>query len=74
MTDLRAVLTRLDRLEARLAQRTPDALVGPAEAAMILGVSRATFERMRKRGAVPEPRIRHGRTLRWRVGDLTRAP
>ena len=73
MNDLRAVLLRLDRIEAKLASRTPDALVGPAEAATILGVSRATFERMRKRGTVPEPVVRDGRTIRWRVGDLSRA-
>lgn len=59
------------RAEVRaLAAGTADEMLTRAQAADVLGVSPTTFDRMRDRGAVPEPAIREGRVLRWSRANL----
>jgi predicted DNA-binding transcriptional regulator AlpA len=45
------------------------ALVDDVGAGQVLGVSRATIQRLRATGRLPEP-IRLGRLVRWRVAEL----
>ncbi len=44
-------------------------LLKPADAARLLGISRATFYRLHSSGHLPLP-VRLGRSVRWRSGEL----
>lgn len=63
-----AVLTEEVRAVAAVAGA--DRLVGRLEAAEIMEVSPATFDRMRARGTVPKPAAGDGRSMRWKVSQL----
>lgn len=61
-----------EALREAVRQVIDETLLTREEAARQLKVSTKTFDRMRARGEIAEPRVKSGRILRWSKADILR--